>query len=78
MRNKVFVISSLNHVYPGWEKTISDSDLHYYLKEIAKMVSRHPVEMWYKRVYIPKDATGNGALRPLGVPEISWRVYLHM
>jgi len=44
-------------------------------KNVKKMMKNTPNEIMYKRVYIPKN---EDELRPLGVPNGEFRVYLHM
>jgi len=44
-------------------------------RNVKKMMKNPPHEIKYKRVYIPKN---ENELRPLGVPNGEFRVYLHM
>jgi hypothetical protein len=78
MTSKAFILTSMNHVIKGWEKNQSVEDVSRILKEVVEIVRTRPIRMDYLRVYIDKDMTGSGVKRPLGVPPVSWRIYLHM
>jgi retron-type reverse transcriptase len=79
MKTDVFLVSSFNHVAHGWEKTMKPRKVRRLLQEVRKMIQHLPIALDYKRVYIPKDPRNpKGALRPLGVPTVAWRIYLHM
>jgi hypothetical protein len=79
MMTDVFLVTSFNHVVHGWEKTMKPAGIKKLLKEVKRMVRDLPETMDYKRVYIPKVfGEPNGRLRPLGVPTVAWRIYLHM
>lgn len=45
------------------------------MEEVKRLVREKATVIDFKRVYIPK---GDGRMRPLGVPTLAWRVYLHM
>jgi len=74
-KNEVYQVACINYVAAGWEKKFSDKYLSKIIEEVKRLVTERPVAIDYKRVYIPK---GNGKVRPLGVPTLSWRIYLHM
>jgi len=75
----------LNRVYPKWYR----APLWWILKNI-KELEKHATDFAgnidFKRVYIPKTTgslkewalKGNKQWRPLGVPTLSWRIYLSM
>lgn len=51
------------------------SDINKLIKKLKKLVRTRATDLQYKRKYIPKTETTS---RPLGVPSLEWRVYLHM
>lgn len=77
MKNEVFIVTSLNHVLGGWEREHDVGYVRWLVKEVKRFVSERPVEVDFKRYYIPKDKWSD-KLRPLGVPSVEWRIYLHM
>lgn len=44
------------------------------LNAVRKLCKTKATDIDYKRAYIPKGET----VRPLGVPTLEWRIYLHM
>jgi Reverse transcriptase (RNA-dependent DNA polymerase) len=69
-------ISSLKNIKPHFHRDLSLETLiklHQDVRKLAYFSHVKPIE--YKRMYIKK---ANGKLRPLGVPTLEWRIYLHM
>jgi len=74
-RSNVFLVMSLNHVYPKWQRNMGLSSVVRLALEIRRIAQMPYAKLDYKRVYIEK---ANKQWRPLGVPTPTWRVYLHM
>lgn len=74
MRSHIYIIVSLSRVIPRWHREQPLSLMVKTCEEVKQMVVARPSSMKFKRVYIPKGET----YRPLGVPTLPWRVYLHM
>lgn len=74
MKSDTYLVASLARVLPNWHRDQALTRIVGFLMEIKKLVLEGSSALDYKRVYIPKGETW----RPLGVPTIPWRVYLHM
>lgn len=75
LKSNVIWMTALRGIMPKWYK---DSALWFVkreLKEAKKIVSESWKEYHSRRVYIPKPGGGS---RPLGVPRLSWRLYLNL
>lgn len=77
MNSWVYIIVSLGRVVPQWHRHESLSRIVKTAKAVKLMTRNKPINLDYKRVYIPKGNQPN-SWRPLGVPTLEWRVYLHM
>jgi hypothetical protein len=74
-RSKIFRLAAINHVYPTWYKTIKLSDLRNLIRNLEGALKTPGVPMDSKRFYVRKS---NGGLRPIGAPDPTWRIILHM
>lgn len=73
----VFQVSALNKVMKGWEKNTPFRSVMKTFSKVRFLIREGSWSLKYKRVYIPKNSY-NSDQRPLGVPTLEWRIYLHM
>jgi len=79
-RSNSLLLSSLWNIDKNLYRTMPAGKLVSLLKKVHEMRGQKfkylpIVKMKYNRVYIPKDET---SVRPLGVPNLAWRIYLNM
>lgn len=73
-RSNTFFVVALHHIKPDWHRTLSMTSV-FRIMEAYKKIRRDPTpNLNYTRILIPKD---DGSERPLGVPTLTWRIYLH-
>lgn len=72
--SKVFFVLGLNHVKPRWHREMGLGSVINLARGVMRIAQTPYAELDYRRVYIPKP---NGDWRPLGVPTLPWRIYLH-
>lgn len=72
--SSVFRVSAINHVCTNWYKSMEYYKILRANKKVDKIIKTDNWSIVYHRVYIPKKNT----FRPLGVPTLEWRIYLHM
>lgn len=75
MSSHTYQVSAFNYVHHNWHREMSLKDVNRIMAGVKRLVETRATEIKFKRVYIPK---GDGRVRPLGVPSLEWRVYLHM
>jgi hypothetical protein len=74
-RSNVLRVIALNHVMPQWHRKYSFRYVIGINRRVSTIINKNWVSMDFKRIYIPK---GTDKYRPLGVPKMEWRLYLHM
>lgn len=75
MKSRIYLGVSLTRVLPNWHRTHSLEGIVKVLHKVEELIKTQAWDLDYKRVYTPK---GEGKVRPLGVPTLPWRIYLHM
>jgi len=74
MSSSVYQVSALNHVLRNWHRKLSYKQVKWILRDVKKLVAKKAIAIKYARVYLQEK----NKIRPLGVPSMSWRIYLHM
>jgi len=80
-RSNVFLALMLTEFDPNWHRNMSLKELHLLIYKLRTMWHSNPTDLAYRRCYIPKTICPDTGIvlksRPLGVPKVMWRVYLH-
>lgn len=76
LKSRPFQVMALNHVIGAWQTNRKMDEVNSIMEEVKHIVEERKYEIQSRRVYIPKP--GSNKFRPLGVPTLSWRIYLHM
>jgi len=81
-RSTTFGLQSIHHVYPRYHRTLPYKVVLQLIWGMHRIGQGNSKKLDFKRVYIPKTATGgkitaDKGYRPLGVPTPEWRIYLH-
>jgi hypothetical protein len=74
MNSSAYLSSCYNHVVRNWHRKRPMIQNEKWIKEIKKLITEKATNLEYERVYLDEITK----LRPLGVPTVPWRVYLHM
>lgn len=74
LNSSAYRILSFNYVARGWYKNMNWKVCKKVLKSVKSLCKTKAIRIDFKRVYLE---TAN-KIRPLGVPTLPWRVYLHM
>lgn len=82
MRNSsVFKTMMLHEVCPHWHREMNMKELYLIINKYNKYLEEMPTNLKHKRVYLPKLIDPETGVitkyRPLGVPTLAWRLYLH-
>lgn len=73
--SNVIWMTALRSIIPKWHRDYPYWYIKSQLKKAKKLATKELKVMSTVRVYIPKP---NGKSRPLGVPSLSWRLYLNL
>lgn len=80
-RSSVFKSMMFREVLPRFHRECNMKELYLLMNHYNLYWETLPVALKYRRVYIPKakDPETNKTIkwRPLGVPTVAWRIYLH-
>lgn len=74
MNSPAYQGSALNHVLRNWHRKLPCNQVIHVMKQVRKLVRNKETRLKFARVYLQET----NKLRPLGVPAMSWRIYLHM
>jgi len=74
MNSHAYQCCCLNYVARGWYKTMKYKMVLKTLREVKSLAKSRATEIQFKRVYLEEPTK----FRPLGVPTLPWRIYLHM
>lgn len=74
MNSTAYQAAALNHVLKNWHRKLPINQVAFIMKDVKKLVKNKEFRLKYARVYLQEKTK----LRPLGVPAMSWRIYLHM
>jgi len=81
LKDKDYMLAVFNKTHATWYKDYSLQQVISILNEVSIIVNSpsESLNINFKRVYIPKSNDPKDLrVRPLGVPSLSWRVYLSM
>lgn len=80
-RSPVISALMITELEPNWHRFMNLKELHLLISKYRKFWRETPYQLDYKRVYIPKTIDPATKIvtkvRPLGVPKLVWRAYLH-
>lgn len=80
-RSNVFSALMITELEPNWHRFMNIKELHLLITKYRKFWRENPYTIEYRRVYIPKTIDPATKIvtkvRPLGVPKLVWRAYLH-
>jgi hypothetical protein len=74
MNSHSYQVCCFNYIAKGWYKTMKLSLVKSTMKKVKRLAKTRANNINYKRVYLEEPTKW----RPLGVPTLAWRVYLHM
>lgn len=74
MNSSAYQVAALNHVVTNWHRKDSLRDIKKVMIQVRKLVKQQATKIDFKRTYLHEVSK----IRPLGVPSMSWRIYLHM
>lgn len=75
-----FLVMGIQHVIPRWYKDRNMVEVFKVAKTVRRIANQTFPKLEFSRTYIPKKGTEltPGNIRPLGVPSLEWRIYLHL
>jgi len=74
MNSKAYLSVAINAVLENWHRKIPMWQMNAYIHEVNNLIKRRATNIEYRRVYLEEP----NKIRPLGVPSVPWRIYLHM